>query len=862
MDNKTNDLQTDVNDPLRLVRVRRMAASKLIPESVANRFAESNQVGASMASAEEISWVTKPSLSEKSKGLVDPDAVIKQSAPSAKSEMLPTLSHAIEKSDYSLEKADLAIRKLVLAEQSWAKMQPHAWHIYEKMAQPEIAAKLAELAYLHGTIDEFISVLVRLCESGKHFYFMMQKKIRDHLLPRLWSHGSKSVLQSILGQKLFRPYLIPIEHLFVFWQYYQNGSPDDAYQYFSRYRFDILQAAADHGSLFSVEQGTFYFIAGKLAYTCEDFKEARLLLSKLTSDDKDYQKALDLLVTFDPEIDAGEYDTYERQLSEASDWEERLRLLRRYLDACVQTLGLRHSQRAALNRILLEPTKWIPETPFAWGKLSDLLAEYCEVESILPNIFYTYKEHFSQFLEPLLEKSLWSPLLKLSSTDQVKKNYWRSLALVHEYVAVGPTGEQLLWEARALHAKAWLQLKCDDALSWKEVLTKTGKTVAKLDRLDEKQRDLMLAQLGVAGHQLDVDPENIEIYLDRLGYQLPHQGVVELFRNIADARDEAALEKRLIQTYASTRYYSNKDLARLWWLGRKLHEDDLALRAASILKARKALAPNVEQMWVLTGEMRREQAVKPMTSTHLLSYISDGLSEQQRQMIDCIFTIGPKIPELLALVCKDIMPRGRISPLGVSAFDKDIEKAVAQLSVPAMKAKGYLSRMEASSVIIPPFAAAMPENRWSQTFLALSDRLGINSWRWQMSLLGSRLEGVFSKAHRGLEQKHLPVKVGKWLRQLEPMQRKAWYELGGFAKRLGDESVAYDLGLAIARLATAMTSQHTLALESLAQMHVCLDMRWDLEKWILSDAYGKLRAELGTAYKLQIPKAVSEDPLG
>jgi hypothetical protein len=93
------------------------------------------------------------------------------------------------------------------------------------------------------------------------------------------------------------------------------------------------------------------------------------------------------------------------------------------------------------------------------------------------------------------------------------------------------------------------------------------------------------------------------------------------------------------------------------------------------------------------------------------------------------------------------------------------------------------------------------------------------------------------------------------------MQRKAWYDLAGLSKRLDDDQASYYLGLAMVRLATAMTNQHTLALESLSQMHVGLDMRWDLEKWIVSDAYRELRSHLGTAYKLQIPQATSLDPL-
>jgi hypothetical protein len=459
-----------------------------------------------------------------------------------------------------------------------------------------------------------------------------------------------------------------------------------------------------------------------------------------------------------------------------------------------------------------------------------------------------------QFEAPPLDKAFWEPLLYLKHPSQAKNLYWRAFAQIHQYVATLGADELLVWQARRTYRQAMELTAKPFAETWGDIHSKLLGFFRRSSRLEESKREQVLRQLKVVGNYLDVQREDIRNYLaicDR-----PNDAILSELQNLVRQREDWPLEVELLEHITRGLHYRNQDLARLWVLARHQRHFDLGWRVASVLAARDQLHQDVNRVWALTAERRHERGLLTLQVDDAATLL-EHFEGEERQFLEAFWQIGPLLPELLAVLSRQVKAVRRSPP--ESSWAKSIEQALERSTVwPAAK-KIYRNREDGQYSEIPPFADLMPDNRWASLWIAVAERFGLYAWRWQLSVLHGELEGLLSKLNRSKDLV-LPARVGKWLRGLTPAQRKSWYDLGVLSKRLSDERGYEILGSLVSRVSTLLSGQHLLGLQSLAAMGAPVRLRWDLERFILSQGYSIYRRNRRVALSLEIPETLPQDP--
>ncbi|MFW7380331.1 MAG: tetratricopeptide repeat protein [Oligoflexus sp.] len=813
---------------LRLIRLRRLAEQQQIPAHLVDVYAARLQP----------ETITPAAATE------DEAPITRQAARAACPSQKKVLTERAEE-------AELILRRLVAAEESWDKMKPYIWEVFDKWPRPEIAAKIAELAYLHGSLDDLLEVFDYYRQQLKSFYFLIDVNLREYMVVRLWIARKEAVLNHFLHQKTFRSYLVPLEHFFVFWSLYAGPQPKRAWQYYQRHQFELQKALHDFGRRLKLSPSYFYLTLGRLAYDQRDERQARQLLEKINRQDAEFPEALDMLIKFDVDLDENGLCAFGRKLALEKSWENRIKLLNDFLDGCRRLEGVKHQERSALNNILADPLRWFPQNAQAWNQVGKTLAKHCDLEYLLPNLMQVFRQKRFDYDSPQLERALWEPLLRLKSSDDVRDHYWRTFALLHQYVATGGVHEFLIWKARRIFHRAVEAASKPLPETWSDIHSKLLSFVSRSCRFEEKLRQQLLVQLKVAGFYLDVQSDDIHAYIEQI--QVPNYEILAELQVMVQKREDWHLEVTLLHRLARGTHYRNQDLSRLWELGRYLKQNDLAWRVASVVQARQVLHPDISRVWSLTAERRLDRPFQSLTSKFFDLLLVDFTGDQ-RKFMDTMLQVGPLLPELMATLSRDLKPMKR--PLAKSDWEREFDRFSQRTDWLAPARKLYLPQDQHEAWLIPPFADLLPENRWTWLFMTLAERLGPVTWKWQLSILYGEIEGLLSRLNRGGKDILIPSKVGKWLRALSPSQRKSWYDLGILAKRLSDEQAQILLGCLVARLTTAICSQHTEALDSLALMGAPLAIRWDLERFILSPSYTSIREQQRNLVPLEVPDSL------
>ena len=119
----------------------------------------------------------------------------------------------------------------------------------------------------------------------------------------------------------------------------------------------------------------------------------------------------------------------------------------------------------------------------------------------------------NKFHAPIFEKAIWEPLLGLDSGDAHKDRYWKGVAKIHRFVANGLSQESELWDARDLIEGA---RNLAYAQEWSKIHHSLILWVSRTPKLDEIERQSILARIRVVGHHLDVSSGEIKEYIKSL----------------------------------------------------------------------------------------------------------------------------------------------------------------------------------------------------------------------------------------------------------------------------------------------------------------------------------------------------------
>jgi hypothetical protein len=752
-----------------------------------------------------------------------------------------------------LAKVEMRLRHLTEADAKWSELEPLALELYRLKPVEATAARVVELAFLNAGSDPLEALLKRFRVEQPRFWRHVHKAVRTNLTARLWSSGVSDVLAAILFRDKDEGYLQPIERLCVFWSLKGARDKAPALLYYRKYKDTLAHAAATLGQRVGLSPSAMFLEAARLAVELGDPDEAREALELVSPNEPERDEALRLLLDVAVDKNRAGRSHYMELIYGATTDAERIRLLGRFLEATRGLGGFRDRNRPALNELLADPLSWVGEEPETWRAMSETLASARDLEPLLPNLFEMFRRNASRYYAPLLDAALWQGPL-LCRADEPRDIYWRGVGLLHHYVNCGAGQEEALWEARDCIARAKRRMDRPTPFEWRELHKAAYAWVAKNHYLIEPDRARMLRQMRVAVDGSSSVTHDIEDYLDS-GDKAPLSVLGALQRVIRDKK-EPALEHRLILKRAAHSHLTNADLNRLWQLANLRKESDLAWRIATILHARMVLVAQVRAAWEISGEKRTQYSLlQPPRAA--VDHLLFGLEPKMSRLCFASLQVGWALPELLYLLDKGATVARGNAP-AEDSIESKVDTALARLDWLGAPRKRYRFSFEAAPLgsMMPQFIQVLPSNAWSVVVARFGERLGVNAWGWKLSRLNQQIEGLIPRIASRQDLKRRSGKVADWLKALSPEQRAAWQDLALLSRSLEDDRGAFALAAFVCRLATLIYQNHYMALQSLQTMRAPVEVIWDLERFLLSEAYTEMRKKLGTANRVPVPNAL------
>ena len=729
---------------------------------------------------------------------------------------------------------ELELQRLIEEKASFAAMRTVLAKLYAYDRSLRFQAQLVELAFLHGNSDDVREMLQFLAMSGKNFYLHINAAVRERLLS-LGNEGSP--LADILLLHRNHETLTAAERFYVLQLLGKLDVPSELLVYFEQHRALLLGVA--QAQRHDIDE--LYLTLGKAALQTGYLDGCRKFLHHINPQSQAYRTALRILL-IPPAKDASNR-VLQGILAEQK-WENRLTLLDSYLTDAAHNNPLSDKDRPALNAVLSDPLALLPKTTAAWTALSQVLVRHRTQLRHYPDLYRVFVQNRELFHGAGLDTALWSAFLTLEAEDD-RHRLLRGIAHIHHYVNCGSSNEKALWLAKTI------LLELGETELWQRLHAEALRYVQQAKIIPIAQRQRMLTQLRVACHGRELAISEVREYLP---LSTSRYVLTELETAMRE-QNSTALELNIIWRKANLAHLQNCDLDRIWALAIKLSWVDLAWRAATILNARQALHPRVRGVWQASGEKRSTYPL--LWKEEMVKFCTAGFAADEQKFLTAFFSIAAMIPSLFAR----LDPQARKYRRPAVRDDKQRQQietflnAIPQLAPSARRYYFSSDGMLARNQQIPLFIRNMPNTVWSVLFARLAERLSLNLWSWQLSVLIGLVEKVLP---RFITRSKITTRGLRWLRNLNPQQRHAWNTFMATAVRISDPRAEELLGTYLCRLTTCMYQNHYQALLSLQLMSAPLSYMWGLEKFMLAEQYFHLRQQLGCVHRVNAPQSVAK----
>ena len=706
------------------------------------------------------------------------------------------------------------------------QLRPLLAKLYAADSSTQLQAQIVELAVLHGDCADVAGTLKFF--AGSDFYLQVNPMVRARLL----------VTQPTKIQELLLPHknadnLLDSERFFVWKLLCRLQLHSEVLVYFEQYRQQILKASAEH----QLSADELFLTLGKVALRIGYTDGCRQYLQEINRQSASYRTALRILLI--PPDSAADNQVL-HQLTAEGNWENRLLLLNNYLLVAERNANpLLDRDRPALNAVLADLLPLIPRQAEAWGQLAKIIVNHRQLRDSYPNLYRLFDDNRTVFHGVALDKALWQVFL--TSTDPREQSF-QGLAHLHNYLSTGSTNEKSLWKAKLL-------LEADG--HWSKTHRQVCQSVEQAKFIPSRQRQLMTTQLRVAAPARQITIEEINDYL---AICTSRYVLMVLEKLVADRQDDN-LERQIIWRKANFACWQNRDLGRFWQLTAQ-RLPDLAWRTASVLNARQALPATIRKAWQISGEKRSSYPLSPVTTTTINSCVI-GFSDDEQKFLNSFIEIAMLIPALFARLdrrVKVFKRRRRNRQQSAQQIDQhldDIPWLNNARKIYYFSYDGLLARNQQ----MPLFIKKIPDTVWGLLLTRIVERLSLNLWSWQLSLLVKMIDKAIPKF---ITRSRLTVRAYGWLNSLSPEQRHAWNTFMSIARRISDNRAETLFGALVCRLATCIYQNHYQALLSLQLMGAPLPFVWELEKFILADQYSDLRQQLATAHRVVVAPAVAQ----
>lgn len=762
----------------------------------------------------------------------------------------PSSQEAVVHASDFFDQVELKVRHLVEADAEWEQIEPLAYDMVRLDNREETIAKVIELAFLRAKQTELERLLTQLRPQVTPSWLSIHEAVRAHIVVRFWRCGGAHVLAPVVYRFKDHPDLQPIERLFVL--HTLNGSKDvsQPWIYFKQYRATIEDAVRSLGSYVGLDENRFFLTMGRIALELAFEKEARHLFERIAPDTTEHEEALQMTLHASAAQQKTRSSHYIELLLSHGDPMERLRLFSGFLDNTRGLGGFKDRNRPALNELLEKPGGWLPAQSDVIRRLTEILIANRDLEPLLPNIFNFFRENALKFHSKDGELAMWGTLSDIQPLNAADK-YWKAVAQLHVYANTGPAHEHLLWRSRMLVAESRESQAVPLLYDWRVLHKAVYSWVAKSPFLIENERQKMLAQLRIAIATEFLVIGDVADYLETC----EHISLEVADHLLALCREKKALdmELRVLGKRASASHFTNAQLNRVWQIATTVGNHDLAWRVASVINARGYLHASVRHPWEISGEKRAAYPVNPVNKKVVAACTRD-LPHAAQKIAWALVQVGGLLPDLLSCLDRG-SSTARVTSFPVDSLDRKADDALNRLGwLPALK-KRYRFSFDATSghSKVPAFAQVLPTNLWSTLVAQISERLGINAFQWKMSFLHDQIIDLVPRLAGRQDLRRDSSKVAKWLKDLTPEQRSAWYDLAALSRAMDDQTAKSALAVFVSRLATAVFQNHIMALSTLQAMRADVEVIWMLETWLLSDQYQALRKDLGYESRVPVP---------
>ena len=729
---------------------------------------------------------------------------------------------------------ELELQRLITAKASFVAMRPVLAKLYAYDRSLRFQAQLIELAFLHGKSHEVREMLQFLAMQGKDFYLHINSSVRERLLPLY--RDEKSVLADILLLHRNDEKLTATERLYVLQLLGKLDVPSELLVYFEQYQAVLLAAAQAQ----QVDVDELYLMLGKAALQTGYLDGCRKFLGNIDQQSQAYRTALRILL-IPPAKDTS--NRVLQSIMAEQKWENRLTLLDRYLADAADNNPLTDRDRPALNAVLSDPLALLPQTAAAWTALSQLLVRHRQQRHNYPDLYRVFTQNREIFRSSGLGTALWYAFLTLRPEDNTQRLLC-GIAHIHHYVNCGSDNEKALWRAKTILTEL------GETELWQSLHAKAVRHVQQAKIIPLAQRQRMLNQLRVAAQDLALSEVRAYLPLSTSRFVL-----TELEASVRHKHRAPELELDVIWRKANLAHLHNRDLNRTWALALKLGRTDLAWRTATVINARRVLHPRVCGVWQASGEKRSTYPL--LWKNEAVKFCTVGFAADEQKFLTAFFAVAAMIPALFARLdpgarsyrrpkVRDDAPQQKITTF---------LNTIPQLAPSARRYYFSSDGMLARNQQVPLFIRDMPNTVWSTLFAHLSERLSLNLWSWQLSVLMSLVHKVLP---RFITRSKITTRGLRWLRNLNPQQRQAWSTFVATASRISDPRADELLGIFLCRLTTCMYQNHYQALLSLQLMQAPLSYIWGLEKFIVAAQYSQLRQQLGSLHRVNPPPSVVE----
>jgi hypothetical protein len=748
---------------------------------------------------------------------------------------------------------ELKIRRKLDAGGNWEHVKATAMNMFR--ADPTIAqaARIMELAALHGGMEEAPRLFVIFQKTVPGFFAHVHKKLREYIVANLWAQGEKAMLESVVDSAALED-ATSIEILFEFDRLVASGRLVDAFMMSQQHWNQLYAGVKTFGEVVGYPQAKFWYTLVTLSVELGSDSMAKLYAAKIEKSDPLAVRASQLLGRINHDAESSTANRLNSQIASAPTAADKLTVMFDMID--LVTRNPEDRRRWEVNEVMGHPLALFPSIASVWQDFSRALINRRDSISVLPNLYKVFLQNADQFHPRVMDLALWDgPFCDANWPHRYLwlSDYLKAVACLHRFVAMGMQAEPLLWTARDLMKNREHEIHFEPLSRWNELCSAAARQITTSREINPTEKTVMLSQIKLVQDVESMKREDI-VRLVEAHSNLPVSAYNSLVA-ISSARLDLHLELLLLNHKAISHALSNHELDRMWILARSAGKPDFGWRIATLLKFRKSLKASVSNAWEISGENRKEYPLV-VPPVRVVRSIADDASGMRRRLMSDFSIAGSKLALLLSTVSNDVRRFKRSANL--SPFVHELESKLSMCEWAGGK-EALIHRdtiIADSELLIPPAAELIPNTKWAAVFTSISARMGTYTFQWSPKWLEQTLRHLFLPSGGFREMVDIDGVTGRCLRQMSEEERLAIQNIVHCAKVMSEEDFQELLYILVARVSSLVYSSHLDALQTLADMRMPLRVIRGLESFILSDQYGRVRSASGSAHETPIPASI------